>query len=319
MIKELNGKVHQLRAWMSQLREEHFPSKSITQESEEETSATEAEKEETWTGKVAIFWAVGLGFVILGYLMYQTMEYLYLLIAAYVISLALEGVVAFFSNLTRRRGLGVLIAYLLFILFLTSGFIIVVPFLLHQGTEILSLMNHKTAAIQQQIAVQGVEGYLRSLTWLPEFIIAEVMRYMSVADTNKLLQTINNNIGSIVAFSSVYLKLFGAYAMNILGWIFAGLGKVMLFFMLSLFFSLSHFQVKNALHYAFRRVKKGKEKIDEVYGGLATWLKAQLLMCLVIGVMTYLGMGILHLLGFSLPQKATLAVLAGVFEVLPYL
>jgi predicted PurR-regulated permease PerM len=52
-----------------------------------------------------------------------------MLIAACILSLALEGVITFRSKLTRSRGVGIFIAYLLLFLFLLSGFVIIVPFL----------------------------------------------------------------------------------------------------------------------------------------------------------------------------------------------
>ncbi len=319
MIKEIKQKADQFKSFVTKIRNDHFPHKQKEVEIEEVIISTEPQTQEAFSYKVVLFWAIGLGFVIIGYLMYHTMEYLYLLIAAYVISLALEGVVGFFSKLTRRRGIGILITYLLVILFLTSGFIIVVPFLLHQGTEILNLITQNLQEIQQEISQQGLEGYLTSLHRLPEFVISEIIRYVSMTDTNSVLQTISNNIGNIMSMSSLYLKLLGGYAMNVVGRLFASLGKVVLFLILSVFFSLSHFEVKNALKYVLRRTKQSRTKIDDVYGGVANWLKAQILMCFVIGVTTYLGLWILHLIGFALPQKGTLAVLAGIFEVLPYL
>jgi hypothetical protein len=82
------------------------------------------------TRRIVIFWAVGLLFVAIGYLVYHTLSYLYMLIAAGILSVALEGVITFWSRLTRSRGVGIAIAYLLLFLLLLSGFAIIVPFLI---------------------------------------------------------------------------------------------------------------------------------------------------------------------------------------------
>ncbi|MDR2416285.1 MAG: hypothetical protein LBD75_06935 [Candidatus Peribacteria bacterium] len=84
------------------------------------------------THRIVIFWAVGLLFVALGYLAYHTLSYLYMLIAAGILSVALEGVITFWSRLTRSRGVGIAIAYLLLFFFLLSGFAIIVPFLVNR-------------------------------------------------------------------------------------------------------------------------------------------------------------------------------------------
>ncbi|MDR0651021.1 MAG: hypothetical protein LBG59_06605 [Candidatus Peribacteria bacterium] len=84
------------------------------------------------THRIVIFWAVGLLFLAIGYLVYHTLSYLYMLIAAGILSVALEGIITFWSRLTRSRGVGIAIAYLLLFLFLLSGFAIIVPFLVNR-------------------------------------------------------------------------------------------------------------------------------------------------------------------------------------------
>lgn len=91
--------------------------------------------------------------------------------------------------------------------------------------------------------------------------------------------------------------------MDIAGKVFMGAGKSMILLTLSVFFSISHFDVKRLLKYAFSRAKDSSRKIEEVYFGIASWLKSQLLLCLVIGVATYIGLWILSWIGFDLPQK----------------
>ncbi|MDR0283221.1 MAG: hypothetical protein LBI53_08305 [Candidatus Peribacteria bacterium] len=66
-------------------------------------------------------------------------------------------------------------------------------------------------------------------------------------------------------------------------------------------------------------MKHGTEKIDKVYSGVASWLKSQLLLCVIIATMTYAGLRILALIGFNLPQKGVLILIIGLLEVVPYL
>jgi predicted PurR-regulated permease PerM len=90
-------------------------------------------------------------------------------------------------------------------------------------------------------------------------------------------------------------------------------------FTLCVFFSLSHYEVKYGIKYLTRGIKNSKEKIEESYGGISSRLKSQLLLCVFIGVTSYLALRILELIGFPLPQKGVLALLAGLFEIIPYL
>ena len=73
------------------------------------------------------------------------------------------------------------------------------------------------------------------------------------------------------------------------------------------------------IKHLLRKVKHSQERIEEVYGDVASRLKYQLLLCAFIGVASYIGLRFLSLIGFDLPQKGVLALLAGLFEIIPYL
>ena len=240
------------------------------------------------TRKMVAFRGIGLLFVMIGFMLYSTLSYLYLVIAAGIISLALEGVVTFWTRFTRHRGLGILITYLIFIFFLVSGFIIVIPFLVGRGTQILqSIMTH-VQGIQHDIMVQGMDVYVRGLRRVPDFLNDDILLYIENTDSASLLQSLMDNLGNIVNLSSSYLKTIGGYAVNIFGNIFSTLGKLIIFLTLSIFFSVSHYEVKYGIKYLFRKTPKSKEKVDEVYEGVASRLKSELLLCLIIGIACYL-------------------------------
>ncbi|MDR0651020.1 MAG: hypothetical protein LBG59_06600 [Candidatus Peribacteria bacterium] len=166
---------------------------------------------------------------------------------------------------------------------------------------------------------QGIDAYVRSRSWIPSFLHDDILKYISTTNSASFLHTITENLGNIMNLSSSYIKTIGSYAMNIFGNIFSVAGKIVLFFTLSIFFSLAHFEVRYGITFLFRRIKQSKEKIDEVYTGIATRLKSQLLLCVFIGITSYVGLRILDWIGFVIPQKGVLALLAGIFEIIPYL
>ncbi|MDR0369897.1 MAG: hypothetical protein LBH96_05340 [Candidatus Peribacteria bacterium] len=92
----------------------------------------ESSKEKPFsTERILLFRLIGLAMIAVAYFLFNTLSYVYMIIAAFIISLAMEGVITFWQRLTRSRGVGILIAYLLLILFLLSGFLIIVPFMLN--------------------------------------------------------------------------------------------------------------------------------------------------------------------------------------------
>ncbi|GHW02568.1 AI-2E family transporter [candidate division SR1 bacterium] len=319
MIKEIKQKADQLKKGISNWRNRSFPHTEHVEIEKEKEISEEIQEERSFSHKMVIFWGVGLTFVFIGYLMWNTLDYLYLLLAAYIISLAMEGIIGFFSRLTRHRSIGIIISYLILFLFLLSGFLIIFPFLMSWGTEIFNIIIGNGQQIQVAIATEGLEAYLQSISRLPEFAANELLNYIETTDANSVIAAVSNNLGNIMNISSSYLKLLSGYAMNIVGRLFAGMGKILILLTMSIFFSISHLDVKKNLKYLFRKKANSAKKIEEVYGGVANRLKAQILLCFVIGIATFIGLWILDWIGFDLPQKGTLALLAGIFEILPYL
>ena len=277
------------------------------------------EKTPSLQKQFVLFWGIWLLFVILWAILYNTLSYVFMLIAAFICSLALETVIAFWARLTRSRGVGILIAYFLMVVFLLSGFFILVPFFLGRWTEILQSLVTFFQTVQGEIAEQGIEVYIRSISWMPESLGEEIIDYIQTSNAETILPTLTENMGKIINFSSSYLKLIGEYAVNIFWWFFWATGKVIIFFTLSIFFSISHFKVKYSIKYLFRNTEKFQEKVDEIYKSIENRLKSQLLLCVFIGIASYIGLNILSLIGYDIPQKGVLAILAGLFEIIPYL
>ena len=271
------------------------------------------------TKKMLIFRSLGLAMLVLAYMLFHTLTYVYMIIAAFIISLAMEGVVTFRQRVTRYRGIAITIAYTLLILFMLSGFFIIVPFMLSRGTQVLQSIVSFAQGIQTEILTQGIDAYIRGISRLPSFLHDDILGYIKASNSTTLMQAITGNLGNIVNLSSSYLRTIGEYAVNIFGGIFSAAGRLVILLTLCVFFSLSHYEVKYGLKYLTRGLKNGKEKIEESYAGIASRLKSQLLLCVFIGCATYIALRILEMIGFPLPQKGVLAILAGLLEIIPYL
>ena len=108
-----------------------------------------------------------------------------------------------------------MITYTLLILFVLSGFIVIVPFFLSRGTQILQYIISFAQGIQSEILAQGLVVYIQGLTRIPSFIHNDILDYVASANSADLINTLTQNIGNIVNISTSYLKLIGEYAMNV--------------------------------------------------------------------------------------------------------
>lgn len=115
------------------------------------------------------------------------------------------------------------------------------------------------------------------------------------------------------------MNIFSSYTKEYAVIFVSIIGNLVIFLTLSIFFSLSHFRIKQVLKYYFRDFEQAKEKIDNIYTSVANWLKSQLFLCFFIGITTYLGLHILSLIGYDIPNKGVFAILSGLFEIIPYI
>lgn len=318
---ELRGNVDARKARVNKRWDKKFPKPSMDLPSDHLVVEKQAlEERKVFNSKrMFIFWGIALLMVFVGYIFFNNLSMIFMVVAAFIMSLALEGLVLFFQRLIKSRGLSILISYLLLILFLLSGFFIIIPFLLSWGSQILQMGISALQGIHSEILTLGIDGYINQISRLPEFFKENLLQYINKTSSATLLQSISDNLGNIINTSSWYLKILGNYAMNFFGGIFSFVFNLVILFTLCVFFSLSHYDVKYAWKYLLRNIKNSKQKIDDVYGGISAWLKSQFLLCVFIGIASLLGLSLLEIIGISIPQKGELALLAGLFEIIPYL
>ena len=279
-----------------------------------DTLPTEEKKEKNLsTGKQAvIFWGVGLLFVALWAIFYHTMSYVFMFIAAFIASLAMESIIGFWSRLTHKRGLGILIAYTLALFFLLSGFIILIPIFSSLFGEIFASLKDTFQTLQGEITEKGFGNYLNEIPWISELFGDEIAAYIDSFNAIDIMPTLTDNLGKIMNLFSSYTKEYAVI-------FFSMIGNLIIFFTLSIFFSISHFRIKQVLKYCFRDFAQAKDKIDNIYTSVAHWLKSQLFLCFFIGITTYIGLHILSLIGYDIPNKGVFAILSGLFEIIPYI
>lgn len=265
------------------------------------------------------FWLIWLGVVALGYMMFISLDYIYMVLAAFIISLALEWCIIFWQRITKSRWIWILITYLLTTLFVLSGFIILIPFFFNRWTELLQSLMSWLLKLQSALSQLWVPWYIEELSRMPGFLKEELIQWLQNSNSDSILTVITENIWSIMSTSSDYLKTIAWQALIFFGNIFSIIVNAAIVLTLCIFFSIAHYDIKYALKYIFRHYTNVLPRIDSAYSGITTWLKSQLFLCFFIWIMSYLWLWILEIFGISVPQKLTLAILAGLFEIVPYL
>ena len=72
------------------------------------------------TKSIVKFWLIGASFVLAGYLFYQSLDIIYLLVAALIISISSEAMIVTLQKRVKNRGLAIGISNFLILLFVFS-------------------------------------------------------------------------------------------------------------------------------------------------------------------------------------------------------
>ena len=265
------------------------------------------------------FWLIWLAIVVLWYMMYISLSYIYMVIAAFIISLALEWCIIFRQRITKNRWLWILITYLLTTFFILSWFIILIPFFFNRWTELLQSLMAWLLKLQSALSQLWVPWYIQEANRIPNFLKDELIQWLQNSNSDSVLTIITENIWSIMSTSSWYVKTIAWQAIIFFGNIFSIIVNFAIVLTLCIFFSVAHYDIKYALKYIFRHYPNVLPRIDLAYSGITTRLKSQLFLCIFIWIMSYLWLHILEIFNISIPQKWTLAILAWLFEIIPYL
>jgi len=271
------------------------------------------------TKQILKFRLIGLAVVVLWYMMYISLSYIYMVIAGFIISLALEWSIIFRQRLTKNRWVWILITYVIATIFVLSWFIILVPFFFNRWNELLQSLMTRLLGIESSINQLWLNWFIEQIGRLPWFMKEQIIQRVQNSNTDNLVVIIRDNIWSIMSTSSGYLKIIASQALSIFWNIFVRIADLAIILTLCIFFSIAHYDIKYALKYIFRHMATSRARIDAAYSGITKWLKSQLFLCLFIWLASYIWLRILELFWISIPQKATLSVLAWLFEIIPYL
>jgi predicted PurR-regulated permease PerM len=228
-------------------------------------------------------------FVLLVALLWFLRDLVLILLTAVVIASAMEPAILFFTRRGRlHRVLAVILMYLLVAgTFFTVLFIFVPP-VLGDAANFLTKLPETLSNLNLTTATHGL------LPW------GNVGDQLSSAD---LLRNLSNVLGESTGGVFSTLSAF-----------FGGLTSLVLIIVFSFYFSVQETGVDDFLRlvtpvrqqsYIMSLWKRSQDKIGK-------WMQGQLVLGLIVGVLLYLGLVIL-----GIPNALLLAVMAGLFELIP--
>lgn len=206
-----------------------------------------------------------------------------------------RGLHRLFPRLRAMRPLAILLTYMVAILVLVLFFLMVVPVVSQQFASLWSNRQEIVGAIQQHVN-QGLVWYRATL---PADIQAQIDQAIQAAGTRVsgalqagLVQTITAVTGTLAFVASLVIV------------------PVWLFYVLN---DQSQF-MRTAVALIPARVRADVVNVARISDRiLGKYLRGQLLLCVVVGVVTTIGLTALRV-----PFPAVLGLIAGIFEILPF-
>lgn len=263
-------------------------------------------------------WIIILFLVYIWYIVINSLDIIYAIFTAFIISLALESTISFFSRVIPRW-FSIVISYILLFFFLILWFIVLIPFLLSYLSEFVDILSWYFEKWQTILENDWLSVFIQSFH-LPAYIEDMLLMYSNNPDiANQIREFIMVNISSIVQNSAEYMKNISSFAINTIWSFFSIITQIFMVFVLAIFFSFEKDKVVYTIATLSQTPKKTALKLKKLYYQLWEWLKGQVLLWLFIWLAVYLWLITLWFFGISLENKWTLALIAGLMEFIPYL
>lgn len=227
-------------------------------------------------------------FAVLGALLWYLRDIVLVVLTAVVIASAVEPGIRFFSAHGLKRIFAVILMYLIIAgVFFTVLFFFIPP-VLNDAADFLSTLPSTLSSLNISDVTHGL------LPW------GSVSDTISSADLlHQVSQTLADSTGGVFSTVSAF---------------FGGLTSFVLIVVFSFYFSVQETGVDDFLRvvtptqyeaYVLHLWKRSQQKIGK-------WMQGQLILAIIVGVLLYLGLVIL-----GVPNPLLLAVIAGVFELIP--
>lgn len=265
------------------------------------------------------FWLAGVIVAYVWYLLFNSLEFIYLILASYIISMWMESFIELINKKVKIRWLSIWITYFLFVVFILWWLLLIVPFIIKQWWDLIWILLDRIRLFQEMLQTNWLEWTIKESKLLNDYMKDVLIKNISEGDIGVYIQTtLQNNISWIVSSMSSYLKNAWSIAYDIISWFFSTIFQFVIVITMSIFFSIEKRWVINF----FWNITKSKIvviKLEKLYKKLWFWLKWQLFLCFCIWFAVWTVLWTLSLFWLDLPNKATLAIIAWVTEFLPYI
>jgi predicted PurR-regulated permease PerM len=234
-------------------------------------------------------------FVIIILALFQIRQLILVILTSIVIASFIDYILKKFGRLARFRTFSVVLIYLLLIVFLFFVFYLFAPVFITELSDFVGFIQR----------------------YLPESEILKSIQDGRLSEAKNIISNLTNGIsaGELLRDAESFINNVSSGFFQTIVTIFGGFFNLILITIISFYLSIQERGVENFLrivtprryeNYAISLWQRTQRKI-------ALWLQGQILLGLLMGVLTYLGLAI-----FGVRYALLLALLVAIFELIPF-
>ncbi len=257
--------------------------------------------------KTVAFSTITILLVLVGaWALWSLHDTLLVLVLAFFLSIVIDSSVRFFERMRIPRSIAVILVYVIFLSLAVFLIISLIPIVATEVQNFARFLNNRVDVLltKQEITLPFLSDALNiKLTAL----LQEALRNLEIKDQATTLFNFGQNL-------STAAQSWLSYAIGIAGSVFNFIASFFLILILTFFIQMERENIVDYFRFLLPHGYRNyyDNKADAIYHKMSQWFQGQLILCLSIGVLTFIALTIL-----GMPYSFTLALLAGFTEFIP--
>ncbi|MBP9718769.1 AI-2E family transporter [Candidatus Gracilibacteria bacterium] len=284
--------------------ENELPAK-LPQKLKDETPAQKVQISAT-AGTMAKFVSITILLLLLTAFLYRISDILVLFFVALLFAAALDPLVDSLEAKKIPRGLGVVIIYVVILFLLALLISNLVPIV---ASEVAQLAVHI-----QDFVTNTVKNGIELPSWLA-WLQPSVTKFLQGLDVSQI-----SNYKDVLLNIAQHLSDVAGNVLNGLFGVFNGFFNTIIVLVITFMMTIDEQGIDRFILSIFpsRHAPYIQEKSRLIKEKMGYWLRGQIVLCIIIGVLVYVGLLIIGVFTEPVQYSATIALVAGFTEAIPY-
>ena len=234
-------------------------------------------------------------FAVVIFALFQLRNLVLVLLTSIVIASVIDYLFKKIPRLARFRTLSAVVIYFLIILFLFFVFYLFAPIFINELSDFLGFIQR----------------------YVPNSEFLQNLQNGSLGQAKDIVQSISNGFsaGDLIKNTELFISSLSSGFFQTITTVFGGVVNLILIVIISFYLAIQEKGIENFLRIVTPRRYENYviDLWDRTERKIALWIRGQLLLGLLIGVLIYLGLAI-----FGVRYALLLALLAAIFELIPF-